>query len=391
MEFNVQYLFVMTTVLNAPWWKTGVIYQVYPRSFMDANNDGIGDLQGIIGKLDYLQWLGIRALWISPIYPSPMADFGYDIADYTAIDAQFGTMADFDQLLQEAHRRELKVILDLVPNHTSDRHPWFIESRSSKNSPKRDWYIWHDGTADGSPPNNWKSVFGGDAWEWDGHTQQYYYHGFLKEQPDLNWWNPDVQEAMFDVMRFWLDKGVDGFRVDVIWHLIKDRQLRDNPPNPDYDDTQSTYNQLLPAYSTDQPEVHDIVQKMRQVVDVYNDRLIIGEVYLPLQQLMAYYGPQRNGVHMPFNFQLLTLPWHAHEIAATIDQYEGALPAEGWPNWVLSNHDRPRVASRVGEHQALVAAMLLLTLRGTPTVYYGDEIGMRDVAIPAEEQQDPKA
>ena len=381
----------MTTVLNAPWWKTGVIYQVYPRSFMDANNDGIGDLQGIIGKLDYLQWLGIRALWISPIYPSPMADFGYDITDYTAIDAQFGTMADFDQLLQEAHRRELKVILDLVPNHTSDRHPWFIESKSSKNSPKRDWYIWHDGKADGSPPNNWKSVFGGDAWEWDDHTQQYYYHGFLKEQPDLHWWNPDVQEAMFDVMRFWLDKGVDGFRVDVIWHLIKDRQLRDNPPNPDYDDTQSTYNQLLPAYSTDQPEVHDIVQKMRQVVDVYNDRLIIGEVYLPLQQLMAYYGPQRNGVHMPFNFQLLTLPWHAHEIAATIDQYEGALPAEGWPNWVLSNHDRPRVASRVGEHQALVAAMLLLTLRGTPTVYYGDEIGMRDVAIPAEEQQDPKA
>lgn len=315
----------MTTVLNAPWWKTGVIYQVYPRSFMDANNDGIGDLQGIIGKLDYLQWLGIRALWISPIYPSPMADFGYDITDYTAIDAQFGTMADFDQLLQEAHRRELKVILDLAPNHTSDRHPWFNESKSSKNSPKRDWYIWHDGKADGSPPNNWKSVFGGDAWEWDGHTQQYYYHGFLKEQPDLNWWNPDVQEAMFDVMRFWLDKGVDGFRVDVIWHR------------------------------------------------------------------MAYYGPQRNGVHMPFNFQLLTLPWHAHEIAATIDQYEGALPAEGWPNWVLSNHDRPRVASRVGEHQALVAAMLLLTLRGTPTVYYGDEIGMRDVAIPAEEQQDPKA
>lgn len=380
----------MTTATDAPWWKTGVIYQIYPRSFMDANNDGIGDLPGIAGKLDYLQWLGIHAIWISPIYPSPMADFGYDIADYTAIDERFGSMEDFDELLQEAHRRELKVILDLVPNHTSDQHPWFIESKSSKNSPKRDWYIWHDGKTDGSRPNNWKSVFGGEAWEWDGHTRQYYYHGFLKEQPDLNWRNTEVQEAMFGVMRFWLDKGVDGFRVDVIWHLIKDRQLRDNPPNPDYDDTQSTYNQLLPAYSTDQPEVHDIVRKMRAVTDAYENRLIIGEVYLPLQQLMAYYGAERDGVHMPFNFQLLTLPWHAQEIAAAVDQYEGALPAEGWPNWVLSNHDKPRLASRVGEHQARVAAMLLLTLRGTPTLYYGDEIGMRDVAIPVEEQQDPQ-
>lgn len=380
----------MATRTNTPWWKTAVIYQIYPRSFMDANGDGVGDLQGITDRLDYLQWLGVHAIWISPIYPSPMADFGYDIADYTGIDARFGTMADFDKLLQEAHHRGLKVILDLVPNHTSDRHPWFIESKSSKDSPKRDWYIWRDGKADGSPPNNWKSVFGGNAWEWDDSTQQYYYHGFLKEQPDLNWWNPAVREAMFNVMRFWLDKGVDGFRVDVIWHLIKDRQLRDNPANPDYNESQSTYNQLIPAYSTDQPEVYRIVKLMRKVVDDYENKLIIGEVYLPLNKLMAYYGPQNNGVHMPFNFQLLSLPWHAQEIAAAIDQYEGALPANGWPNWVLSNHDKPRLASRVGEHQARVAAMLLLTLRGTPTLYYGDEIGMRDVAIPAEEQQDPQ-
>lgn len=375
---------------NVPWWKTGVIYQIYPRSFYDANGDGIGDLQGIIGKLDYLQWLGVQAIWISPIYPSPMADFGYDVADYTGIDPIFGTMADFDRLLDEAHARGLNVLLDFVPNHTSDRHPWFIESKRSKVSPKRDWYIWHDGKPDGSVPNNWKSVFGGDAWEWDAHTQQYYYHGFLKEQPDLNWRNPAVQEAMYNAMRFWLDKGVDGFRVDVMWHMIKDAQLRDNPPDPDYVESQPTYNQLLPVYSTDQPEVHTIVAEMRKVVDAYGDRVIIGEIYLPIQQLMAYYGPQNDGAHMPFNFLLLNLPWHAPEISAAIDQYEGALPAEGWPNWVLGNHDRSRLASRIGEHQARVAAMLLLTLRGTPTLYYGDEIGMHDVPIPVEEIQDPQ-
>lgn len=375
---------------NPPWWKTGVIYQIYPRSFQDTNGDGIGDLKGIISRLDYLQELGIQAIWISPIYPSPMADFGYDIADYVDIDPIFGTMADVEQLLQEAHQRKLKVIMDLVPNHTSDRHPWFIESKQSKTSPKRDWYIWHDGKPGGGPPNNWKSVFGGDAWAWDEHTQQYYYHGFLNEQPDLNWRNEAVQEAMYDVMRFWLDKGVDGFRVDVMWHLIKDEQLRDNPLNPEYSESQSTYNQLLPVYSTDQPEVHAIVAEMRKVVDAYNERVIIGEVYLPIQQLMEYYGPKNDGAHMPFNFLLLTMPWNALELSAAIDQYEGALPDDGWPNWVLGNHDRPRLASRIGAHQARVAAVLLLTLRGTPTLYYGDEIGMHDVPIPVEEIQDPQ-
>ena len=375
---------------KVPWWKTGVIYQIYPRSFYDANGDGIGDLLGIMRKLDYLQWLGIQAIWISPIYPSPMADFGYDVSDYTGIDPIFGTMADFDRLLNEAHARGLKVLLDFVPNHTSDRHPWFVESKRSRTSPKRDWYIWHDGKPDGSAPNNWKSVFGGDAWEWDAETQQYYYHGFLKEQPDLNWRNPAVQEAMYNTMRFWLDKGVDGFRVDVMWHMIKDAQLRDNPPNPDYTETQPSYNQLLPVYSTDQPEVHAIVAQMRKLVDSYAERVIIGEIYLPIQQLMAYYGAENDGAHMPFNFLLVNLPWHAPAISAAIDQYEGALPAGGWPNWVLGNHDRPRLTSRIGEQQARVAAMLLLTLRGTPTLYYGDEIGMRDVPIPVEEIQDPQ-
>src|SRR5690606_3925638 len=279
---------------KVPWWKTGVIYQIYPRSFYDANGDGIGDLLGIMRKLDYLQWLGIQAIWISPIYPSPMADFGYDVSDYTGIDPIFGTMADFDRLLSEAHARGLKVLLDFVPNHTSDRHPWFVESKRSRTSPKRDWYIWHDGKPDGSAPNNWKSVFGGDAWEWDAETQQYYYHGFLKEQPDLNWRNPAVQEAMYNTMRFWLDKGVDGFRVDVMWHMIKDAQLRDNPPNPDYTETQPSYNQLLPVYSTDQPEVHAIVAQMRKLVDSYAERVIIGEIYLPIQQLMAYYGAEND-------------------------------------------------------------------------------------------------
>ena len=243
----------------------------------------------------------------------------------------------------------------------------------------------------GSPPNNWLSVFGGSAWEWDGQTQQYYYHAFLKEQPDLNWRNPEVQEAMFNVMRFWLNKGVDGFRVDVLWFIFKDEQWRNNPPNPDYAQHMPTYDQLLPVYSTDQPEVQEITRRMRGVLEEYEgDRVLIAEVYLPIKALMAYYGADNKGAHLPFNFLLLSLPWDALQIAAAIDQYEGALPAQSWPNWVLSNHDRPRIASRVGAQQAGVAAMLLLTLRGTPTIYYGDEIGMRDVAILSKKYQDPQ-
>ncbi|RYZ16210.1 MAG: alpha-amylase, partial [Sphingobacteriales bacterium] len=251
------------------WWHTGTIYQVYPRSFQDSNGDGIGDLQGILQRLDYLQWLGIDAIWLSPIFPSPMADFGYDIADYAGIDPIFGSLADFDELLAEVHARGMKLILDLVPNHSSDRHPWFLESRSSRDNPKRDWYIWQDAAPDGGVPNNWRSVFGGSGWEWDENTGQYYYHGFLKEQPDLNWRNPEVVAAMLEVMRFWLNKGVDGFRVDVMWHMIKDAQLRDNPVNEGYMDHMPDYDQLIPLYSTEQPEVHDIVRKMRLVMDDY--------------------------------------------------------------------------------------------------------------------------
>ncbi len=380
----------MNNTNNYLWWQKNIIYQIYPRSFQDSNGDGVGDLRGIRQRLDYLEWLGVEVIWISPIFQSPMADFGYDISDYRGIHPLFGSMDDFEELLSEVHQRGMKLLLDLVPNHTSDQHPWFLEAKSSRDNPKRDWYIWHDAREDGSPPNNWLSVFGGSGWEWDTTTQQYYYHAFLKEQPDLNWRNPDVQQAMLDVMRFWLDKGVDGFRVDVMWHMIKDQQFRDNPQNPDYDPREITFRQLVPTYSTDQPEVHDIVRMMRQLTDQYSERVIIGEIYLPVQRLVIYYGQDNQGAHLPFNFQLLTLPWDPERIAATIDEYEGVLPANSWPNWVLSNHDKIRIASRVGIEQAKVAAMLLLTLRGTPTLYYGDELGMRDVPIPQEEVHDPQ-
>jgi alpha-glucosidase len=373
------------------WWQHGIIYQIYPRSFMDANGDGVGDLEGIRQRLDYLEWLGVDAIWISPIYPSPMADFGYDVADYTGIHPLFGTMQDFDRLLDETHRRGLKLLLDLVPNHTSSEHPWFQSARSSRDDPKRDWYIWRDPAPDGGPPNNWLAVFGGSAWEFDERTGQYYYHAFLKEQPDLNFRNPDVVQAMLDVMRFWLDKGVDGFRVDVMWHMIKDAEFRDNPPNPRYRPGRDRpYAALKPTYTTDRPEVHDIVARMREVVDAYHERVMIGEIYLPVDKLVQYYGTAGSGTHLPFNFQLVVLPWQAARIFAAVNDYERALPPGGWPNWVLGNHDTPRIATRAGAAQAPVAALLLLTLRGTPTIYYGDEIGMTDVPIPPDRIHDPQ-
>lgn len=374
---------------DGPWWQRGILYQIYPRSFQDSNDDGVGDLQGIIQRLPYLKSLGIHAIWLSPIFPSPMADFGYDVCDYTGIDPIFGTMADFDALVRAVHGTGLKLILDLVPNHTSDRHPWFIESRSSRDNPKRDWYIWRDGAPEGQPPNNWLSEFGGNAWQYDETTGQYYYHAFLAQQPDLNWRNPDVRRAVYDVMRFWLRRGVDGFRVDVIWHLIKDAQFRDNPPNPQFRDGQRPNERLLPIYTTDRPEIYDVVAEMRRVIDEFDHRVLIGEIYLPIERLVSYYGKDLLGAQMPFNFALLSAAWNARAIEKIIAEYERALPTGAWPNWVLGNHDRPRVASRVGAEQARVAAMLLLTLRGTPTLYYGDEIAMRQIAIAPDQVQDP--
>ena len=379
------------------WWRNGVVYQIYPRSFQDSDGDGIGDLRGIQSRLDHLVELGVDALWISPMYPSPMADFGYDISDYCDIDPRFGTLADFDALVAEVKARGLKLILDFVPNHTSDRHPWFRQSRSSRDDPKRDWYLWRDPAADGGPPNNWLSNFGGPAWTFDEATGQYYAHSFLKEQPDLNWRNPEVRAAMYDVLRFWLRRGVDGFRIDVLYCLIKDELFRDNPPNPSFQPDGDPAHRLLPVYTTDRPEMQDIVVELRRVVDEFSEphaaRVLIGELYLPLARLMAYYGRSADGllqgVHLPFNFQLLSAHWQAAEIDRIVRNYEAALPDGAAPNWVLGNHDKPRIASRVGPEMARLAAMLLLTLRGTPTLYYGDEIGMTDVPIPREEVQDP--
>jgi alpha-glucosidase len=298
-------------------------------------------------------------------------------------------MADFDALIAAAHAKGLKVILDFVPNHTSKQHPWFRESRSSRDNPKRDWYIWREGKADGSPPNNWISQFGGPAWTRDEATGQFYLHSFLPEQPDLNWRNPEVREAMFDVLRFWIKRGVDGFRVDVIWLLIKDEALRDNPVNPGYQPTQREHQRLLSVHNCDQPEVHHVIAGMRAVLDHDSDRVLIGEIYLPMERLVAYYGQDLSGAHLPFNFQLIQTAWSPPAIAKLVDEYEAALPAGGWPNWVLGNHDQPRIAARVGVAQARIAALLLLTLRGTPTMYYGDELGVGKVHIPHDAVQDP--
>jgi alpha-glucosidase len=381
----------MTSMTGTLWWQRGIVYQIYPRSFQDSNGDGIGDLEGIRHRLDYLVWLGADAAWISPIYPSPMADFGYDITDYRGVDPVFGTLADFDRLIDEAHARGLKLILDFVPNHTSDQHKWFLESRASRTNPKRDWYLWRDPAPDGGPPNNWLANFGGSGWEFDAATGQYYYHAFLKQQPDLNWRNPDVRQAMFDAMRFWLDRGADGFRVDVLWLLIKDDQFRDNPLNPAWQQTQRGIERLLQRYTSDRPEVHEVVSEMRAVLDAYPDRVLIGEIYLPLERLVTYYGRDMKGAHLPFNFQLISSAWTAAEIARIVDDYEAALPDGGWPNWVLGNHDQKRIATRIGAAAAPLAAMLLLTLRGTPTLYYGDELGLEDVVIPPAREQDPWA
>lgn len=379
----------MTT--TNPWWQSGIIYQIYPRSFQDSNNDGIGDLNGIRRRLDYLQSLGIQAVWFSPIYPSPMHDFGYDVADYTAVHPMFGNMADFDALLAEAHARDLKLILDLVPNHTSDEHPWFVESRRSRDNPKRDWYIWADPAPSGGPPNNWLSYFGGPAWTLDESTGQYYLHQFVRQQPELNYRHPAVLPAMLDNMRFWLEKGVDGFRVDVIWLMMKDEFLRDEPPNPMWDgvDPHASLNHI---YTQSVSGIHDLIRQMRDVIDEYDGRVMIGEIYLSLDELVAYYGRFLDECHLPANFHLiLNKRWQAAAVRQLVARYEAVLPAGAWPNWVLGNHDQHRVATRVGQAQARIANMLLLTLRGTPTTYFGEEIGMENGRIPPEFVQDPPA
>jgi alpha-glucosidase len=352
------------------WWRHGAIYQVYPRSFQDSDGDGTGDLQGVRRRLPYLKWLGVDGVWLSPFYRSPMADFGYDVSDHRDVDPVFGTLADFDALAADAHRLGLKLILDYVPNHTSIEHPWFTEH------PER--YLWADAV-----PNNWVSVFGGPAWS--EHRGRFYYHAYLPEQPDLDWRHEDVRAAMLDVLRFWCERGADGFRIDALRQLFKDARRRDNPVNPDWREGDDPYARLIPEFTTDRPEVQDAIAAFRATVG--DERLLLGELYLPIERLVAYYA---SGLDMPANFHLLTTPWTPRAIAELVETYEGALPDGAWPNWVLGNHDRPRLATRLaGQERA--AAYLLLTLRGTPTIYYGDELGQRDVAIAPERRVDPWA
>ncbi len=367
------------------WWQRGAIYQIYPRSFADADGDGVGDLRGVIAHLDHLndgteRSLGAEAIWLSPFYVSPMADYGYDVADYTDVDPLFGTLADFDELVEQAHARGMRVVIDFVPNHTSDRHPWFVEARASRDNPRRDWYVWRDGDergADGEPPNDWVSNFGavGRAWTWDDATGQWYLHSFLPEQPDLNWDNPEVEAALHEAMRFWLDRGVDGFRIDVAHAIAKDPELRSNAGSDR-------------AHHEDwQPTIHERFRRMRAMVDEYDARMLVGEVYLlDLDRVVAYVNSGRE-LHLAHNFTFVKLPWDAAAFRANIDGWEAAASDVAWPAWFLSNHDHPRVASRfddggLGQARARAVLLLLYALRGTPFVFQGEELGLPDATIP---------
>lgn len=391
----------MTSSSARPWWQTAVIYQIYPRSFKDSSGDGIGDLRGIQENLPYLaETIGVDAIWISPFYKSPMKDFGYDVADFVDVDPIFGTLADAEELIDAIHGYGMRVILDYVSNHSSDQHEWFRDSRSSRDSARRDWYIWRDPAPDGGPPNNWLSTFGGPAWTLDELTGQYYLHSFLKSQPDLNWRNPELREAMYDVLRFWLDRGVDGFRIDAAHYVGKDEQLRDNPPAPPGATTMhkpmGDYDRQLHLYDKGMPFTHEVYQGIRRFVDEYaeaagyDDRLLIGEMHLyDWDEWASYYGPELNEFHLPYNFGLLNIDWNAPDAAGLIDAIESAIPEGAWPNWVIGNHDESRLATRLGAEVSRAAMTLLLTLRGTPTIYYGDELGMPDVDVPPDKMQDP--
>jgi alpha-glucosidase len=363
--------------LSPPWWQRGVFYQIYPRSFGDASDDGIGDLRGIRQHTDYLHWLGVDAVWLSPIFPSGDIDLGYDVSDYCAVDPAFGSLSDFDRLLEDVHDKGIRLVLDLVPNHTSDRHPWFIQSSSSRDDPHHDWYVWRDGDPEGPPPNNWRSYFGGPAWEYLEPPGRWYLHSFHRGQPDLNWDNPEVQEAMGEVMRFWLDRGVDGFRVDVLWLLGKDPAFSDNPTNPDWHQGLPEWLRWRRVHSEGHPASHQRARLLRTVLDEFPDRVLIGEVVLPPDRAVAYYGENLDEAHFPHNFVLTQLrTWRADEVRDAVEGYEAVLPTGAWPNWLLGDHDFSRIASRVGPDGVRLAQMLLLTLRGTPTCYYGDELGL---------------
>jgi len=379
----------------AAWWQEAVVYQIYPRSFQDTTGDGVGDLPGILSRVDYLsETLGVDAVWLSPFYPSPMEDFGYDVSDYCNVHPMFGTLDDFDRLIDALHARGMRLIVDFVPNHSSDQHPWFLASRSSRDDPKRDWYVWRDGRPDGSPPSNWRAVFGGPAWDFDEVTGQWYLHSFLPQQPDLDWRNPEVEAAMHDALRFWLDRGVDGFRIDVAHFIMKDPEFRDNPLAPALSGEapfkdMGAYDDQAHVHDKGHPDVLGAFRGIRSVLDEYDDRFSVGEIHEFDPLRWAAYYDQGAGLHMPFNFFLIATPWTADGVRSRVDAVDGAVPSHAWPNHVLGNHDEQRLASRFGPESARAAAVLLLTLRGTPTLYYGDELGMGEVAVPPEQEQDP--
>jgi alpha-glucosidase len=374
---------------EAAWWERAVIYQVAVQSFQDSDDDGKGDLPGLISRIDYLSWLGIDAIWLTPIYRSPMRDFGYDIADFCSIDPRFGTLEDFDALVAALHARDSRIVLDFVPNHTSDEHPWFAESRSSRLSAKRNWFVWADPAENGGPPNNWLSRFGGSAWEWDEATGQYYYHAFLKEQPDLNWRNPAVRAAMADVLRFWMRRGVDGFRVDACAVLTEDELLRDDPPNADYDESVPPPQRLQRIFTDDRRETMRYIEELRAVVDEFDNRVLCGEVQGKIDRIGHFYEGRRPRLHLPLNYALLDSGWDALSLQGHIDAYLNAIPEDAWPVWVIGGHDKKRIASKIGQAQCRVLAMLALSLRGTPFFFAGDEIGMEQVPIPQERIDDP--
>jgi alpha-glucosidase len=349
------------------WWQRGAIYQIYPRSFADSDGDGVGDLRGIAEHLDHLSRLHVEAIWLSPIFPSPMADFGYDVSDYCDVDPVFGTLADFDRLVETCHARGIRVVLDWVPNHTSDRHPWF------RDAARRDWYVWRDGAPGGGPPNDWRSQFAavGPAWTRDAGSGQWYLHSFAREQPDLDWDNPAVEAAMHDVLRFWLDRGVDGFRLDAIHKIAKDPLLRDNTG-------------AARRHDQDWETIHERLRGIRRVVDAYADRVIVGEVALDdLHRVVAYLA-SGDQLHLAHNFVFAHLPWDADAFRTAIADFEALAEQTAWPAWFLSNHDLPRVATRFGLHRVRAAALILYALRGTPFVYQGEELGLPDAVVPAD-------
>ena len=380
-----------------PWYRRAVLYHVYPLSFADGGSDGYGDLRGLINHLDYLndgtaESLGVGALWLSPIFASPMADFGYDVSDYRAINPVFGSMVDFDELLERAHARGIRIMLDFVPNHTSVQHAWFTSSSSGTQDPKRDWYIWADGKPGGAPPNNWKSRFGGPAWTFDEATGQWYLHTFLPDQPDLNWRNPAVREAMMEVLRFWLRRGVDGFRTDAVEALLKDAQLRDNPPNPAYvPGVSDPADEFMQVYSAMSGELGDILNSFCEVLAESDDeRYLVTEAYLGIAGMSAlYHACAIHPVHAPFNFNLMSLPWSGSGYRDFIDTYEASLRPQDWPNYVVGNHDHMRLGTRLTPLQARLTALLQMTLRGLPVVYYGDELGLPDAVVPEDRARDP--